>query len=76
MMITSGGAPWPYEYTILAETLLSLWERNLGPLKAIKSDLLGEGGRLDRLHFVRDSGIGLPGEEVPLLQWMTYIKLT
>ena len=69
MMITSGGAPWPYEYTILAETLLSLWERNLGPLKSIKPDLLEPGGRLHGIRFARDSGIGLPGEEVPLLRW-------
>ena len=76
MMITSGGAPWPYEYTILAETLLSLWKRNFGPLQAIKPNLLGLGGRLRGLQFARDSGIGLPGEEVPLLQWTIYFKLT
>ena len=63
-MITAGGAPWPYEYAMLAETVLEQWENCLGSLKEIKSDLWGPDGRLHGLRRIRDSGVGLSPDEV------------
>ena len=63
-MITSGGAPWPAEFVLLAEILLKQWEKKLGRLKDIRPDLWGPGGRLHGLRRLRDSGAGLSLNEV------------
>ena len=45
-MCTEGSA-WPVDATLLAEALLSAWEISVGPMRNIRADLWGPGGRLE-----------------------------
>lgn len=51
----------------MAETLLSRWEERVGPMKNIKADMWGKGGRLEGCKKVdvgwEAEGMGL-GQEV------------
>lgn len=52
----------------MAEALLSRWEERVGPLKSVRADLWGKGGRLEGCRKVRVGdgmeGTGLTGQEV------------
>ena len=41
------GSRWPMTIILKAEGLLSLWEADFGPLRDIRADLFGPGGRLE-----------------------------
>lgn len=45
--MTVEGSGWPAEYTLLAEALWNAWENSVGPLRNIRADLWGPGGRLE-----------------------------
>ena len=46
-VIASGGGAWPADASLMAEALLGSWEQRVGPLKNIRADLYGKGGRLE-----------------------------
>ena len=75
IMITSGGAPWPAEFILLAETLLEQWEKKLGPLKDIRPDLWAPGGRLHGLRRVRDSGVDFLSKALNEVQGYIRIRI-
>ena len=41
------GSRWPMTIILKAEDMLSLWEADFGPLRNIRADLFGPGGRLE-----------------------------
>ena len=53
--ISATGSRWPLKIVLRAESLLELWEAKFGPLKEIRADLWGAGGRLEGLAKLRDS---------------------
>ena len=57
-VVASGGGAWPADASLMAETLLNRWEEKVGPMKNVKADLWGQGGRLEG---VQESRCGLGG---------------
>ena len=55
--ISATGSRWPLKIVLRAESLLALWEAELGPLKEIRADLWGTGGRLEGLTKLGDSNM-------------------
>lgn len=52
-VISMEGSAWQGPYQLLAEALLANWEQSLGPLRNIKADLWGPGGRLEGIKKVQ-----------------------
>ena len=55
--ISATGSRWPLQIVLRAESLLALWEAEFGPLKEIRADLWGAGGRLEGLAKLKDSSM-------------------
>lgn len=68
-VVASGGGAWPADASLMAETLLNRWEERVGPMKNVKADLWGKGGRLEGCRKVdvgwEAEGMGL-GQEVTI----------
>ena len=45
---------WPIELVVKAEELIQKWEDKLGPLKNLRADLFGPGGRLEGVRKITD----------------------
>ena len=43
----TGDAFWPMDIQVRAEELMAKWEDELGPLKNLRADLYGPGGRME-----------------------------
>ena len=56
MEMAAPGSGWSPSVAMKAEMLLLMWEERFGPLKDVKTDLWGVGGRLEGLTMVKDSG--------------------
>ena len=55
-IIAVEGSVWPVDATLLAEALLSTWENSIGPLRNIRADLWGPGGRLEGTRRLMNLG--------------------
>lgn len=53
--MSAPGSGWSPSVAMKAEMLLLMWEERFGPLKDVKTDLWGAGGRLEGLTMVKDS---------------------
>lgn len=75
MEISAPGSGWSPSVAMKAEMLLLMWEEQFGPLKDVKTDLWGIGGRLEGLKMVKDSdGVVQTGEtESPAQQDMSLV---
>ena len=49
---------WPMEVVTQAENMIQKWENELGPLKNLRSDLYGPGGRLEGVRKIMDGRKG------------------
>ena len=47
VIANSGDGGWPMDLQVQAEELIAKWEVELGPLKKIRADLYGPGGRME-----------------------------
>lgn len=52
VIAATGNASWPLEIVVHAEELITKWEEELGPLKNLRADLYGPGGRLEGVRKV------------------------
>lgn len=48
-IIEAQGDGWPPDIVIKAKNLIARWEKSLGPLQRVRTDLWGTGGRLEGL---------------------------
>ncbi|KAL6720512.1 hypothetical protein ACLMJK_002436 [Lecanora helva] len=54
VIAATGASTWPMEIVMKAEELIQKWEDELGPLKNLRADLHGPGGRLEGVRKLTD----------------------
>lgn len=47
VIVATGNSYWPIDIQMHAEELITKWEDGLGPLKNLRADLYGPGGRME-----------------------------
>lgn len=47
------GDAWPVDAILMSEALLNSWEDSIGPLRTIRADLWGPGGRLEGVRKLK-----------------------
>ena len=47
VIVATEDASWPMDILVRAEELMTKWEDELGPLKNLRADLYGPGGRME-----------------------------
>ena len=47
VIVATEDASWPMDILVRAEELITKWEDELGPLKNLRADLYGPGGRME-----------------------------
>lgn len=52
VIAATGNSYWPMEILEHAEELITRWEDDLGPLKDLKADLYGPGGRMEGVRKI------------------------
>ena len=52
VIAATGNACWPLDILVHAEELVTKWEDELGPLKNLRADLYGPGGRMERIRKI------------------------
>ena len=52
IIIATGDAYWPIGVQVHAEELMAKWEDELGPLKNVRADLYGPGGRMEGVRKI------------------------
>ena len=52
VIVAAGNVYWPMDIVVHAEKLIAKWEENLGPLKNLRADLYGPGGRMEGLRKI------------------------
>lgn len=52
-MIAVEGNAWPMDAILLSEALVNAWDARIGPLRTIRADLWGPGGRLEGVMKLR-----------------------
>lgn len=52
-MIAVEGNAWPVDAILLSEALVNAWDARIGPLRTIRADLWGPGGRLEGVMKLR-----------------------
>ena len=57
-----GSAYWPLEILTHAAVLITKWEDELGPLKYLRADLYGAGGRMEGVRKVTWKDGGVPDD--------------
>ena len=60
----TGDAFWPMDIQVRAEELMAKWEDELGPLKNLRADLYGPGGRMEGVRKLTWKG-GPGPDDVP-----------
>ena len=56
VIANTGPSWWPVEVVEQAEEMIQRWEDQLGPLKNLRADLHGQGGRLEGLSKIIGKG--------------------
>lgn len=59
---TMGSAYWPMEILAHAAVLITKWEDELGPLKNLRADLYGPGGRMEGVRKITWKDGGVPDD--------------
>ena len=62
VIATTGNACWPIDILMQAEELITKWEDELGPLKNLRADLYGPGGRMEGVRKITGKDGLLPGD--------------
>ena len=52
VIIATGASCWPMELVVKAEEMMQKWEDQIGPLKDLRADLYGPGGKLEGLRKI------------------------
>lgn len=52
VIVATGASWWPIEVVVSAEEMIQKWEDQLGPLKDLRVDLYGAGGKLEGLRKI------------------------
>ena len=52
VIAATGATSWPLDIIEMAEELVVKWEDGLGPLKNLRADLYGPGGRLEGVRKI------------------------
>lgn len=47
VIAATGNNSWPMDVVVHAEELVTKWEDKLGPLKNVRADIYGPGGRME-----------------------------
>ncbi|CAD6574376.1 MAG: hypothetical protein ASARMPREDX12_006570 [Alectoria sarmentosa] len=63
VIAASGNACWPMEILVHAEELITKWEDELGPLKNLRADLYGPGGRMEGVRKIPWKDGRVPDDE-------------
>ena len=52
VIVAAGNVYWPMDIVVHAEKLIAKWEEELGPLKNLRADLYGPGGRMEGIKKI------------------------
>ena len=52
VIVAAGNVCWPMDIVLHAERLIAKWEEELGPLKNLRADLYGPGGRMEGIKKI------------------------
>ena len=52
LIVAAGNVCWPMDIVGHAERLIAKWEEELGPLKNLRADLYGPGGRMEGVRKI------------------------
>ena len=52
VIVAAGNVYWPMDIVVHAEKLIAKWEEELGPLKNLRADLYGPGGRMEGIRKI------------------------
>ena len=52
VIVAIGNTCWPMDILVHAEELITKWEDELGPLKSLRADLYGPGGRMEGVRKI------------------------
>ena len=52
VIVATRATCWPMEMVVPAEEMIQKWEDQLGPLKDLRADLYGPGGRLKGMRKI------------------------
>ena len=52
VITATGNSCWPIDILVQAEELITKWEDELGPLKNLRADLYGPGGRMEGVRKI------------------------
>ena len=52
VIVATGATCWPMEVVVSAEEMIQKWEDQLGPLKDLRADLYGPGGKLEGMRKI------------------------
>lgn len=52
VIVAMGNACWPLDILERAEDMITKWEDELGPLKNLRADLYGPGGRMEGVRKI------------------------
>ena len=67
VIVATEDASWPMDILVRAEELITKWEDELGPLKNLRADLYGPGGRMEGVRKLTWKG-GPGPDDVPNVQ--------
>ena len=67
IIVATETASWPMDILVRAEELITKWEDELGPLKNLRADLYGPGGRMEGVRKLTWKG-GPGPDDVPNVQ--------
>ena len=62
VIVAMGNACWPMDVLQRAEDLMTRWEDELGPLKNLRADLYGPGGRMEGVRKIKLRNGGIPDD--------------
>lgn len=62
VIAATGNACWPMDILVRAEELITKWEADLGPLKHLRVDLYGPGGRMEGVRKLTWKGGRVPDD--------------
>ena len=70
VIVATGDASWPMDILVRAEELIAKWEDELGPLKNLRADLYGPGGRMEGVRKLTWKGGRVPDDVLYVQSFM------
>lgn len=71
VIIAMGNACWPMDILQKAEDMMTRWEDELGPLKTLRADLYGPGGRMEGVRKIKLRSGSIPDD---VRQFPTHVR--